>query len=242
MPRRYGQKPVTLLGLLFFASAATAGERCVNYVSGVHVYVPPFSEEKCKDDECVFASFNPRTRESVAVARIKSVPYGISWDKNFGVLTYGGTDGAYRLEWKSGAAPSRASGKDTGSFRPAGDPHQSVGRIWQANAQAPTPAFDAPAYRRIDVQQVELERDDHFAAPVIWKNTETGETKTLYEKDPLVYGNPGLLQISTADRFILIESESLGSGAVVADMNTGEVLLRAGGDSRSAGWGNCPAK
>jgi hypothetical protein len=63
---------------LLFATTATAGERCVNYVSGV----------QSLPREMSFVSFNPRTKVSVVVAKIGVIPDHVVWPINFGFVTY----------------------------------------------------------------------------------------------------------------------------------------------------------
>lgn len=209
-----------------FATTGTVGELCVNYVSRTTFglesgkFAPTFA----------LMSFNPRTRTSLVVAQIDDFPNG-AWERGFGALIYGAM---YWLEWKVGAVPALLPpqlGKDWNTL------------YWNDGADGVPPAtFDAPAHRKILADGGGNSFSDTFhgfATPVIWLNTETGERKTL--SDEPFPGTSPALQIATADNFILIAEES-GHHTVVADMNTGEVLLRAGAFSHSPRWGECPAK
>jgi hypothetical protein len=226
-------KLFALLGLLLFATTATAGELCVNYVSGVHLK-PRWG---CDGGKCAFMSFNPQSRANLVVATTDSVPAGVTWDKGVGSLTY---SRKHRLQWKIGAAPTTLPPKDRHGPLPSTLPSQTLGKIWVISS--PSPTFDTPANRKIDVGYTGGGCVEHnFSAPVTWTNTETGETKILYGRN-LSTGFSVVLQISTADDLILIAQMYSGADAIVADMGTGEVLLRAGDHSRAATWGKCPSK
>ncbi|HXC49732.1 MAG TPA: hypothetical protein VN634_02500 [Candidatus Limnocylindrales bacterium] len=231
-------KSAVLLGLLLFAHTATAGDLCVNYLSEVSFRPRQWS----------FTSFNPRTKESVVVASIDSPPYEVKWDKNFAALTYTAAGGTYRLNWKKAAAPTRISRKVQTLSVP--DKPPQLGKVWDADGpgssfDAPGSHFDAPAHRKIDVGFVEGCNYGHFGTPATWENTETGEKKVLYDEADGDYLNGTTqLQISTADSFILMSVEYVGNDAILADMNTGEIVLKAGTPehrSMAVGWGQCPS-
>jgi hypothetical protein len=88
----------------------------------------------------------------------------------------------------------------------------------------------------------------HFAAPLVWVNTQTGEKNVLYNAPPADSSRgPIDLLISTADNFILITALQVSDhieflGTIVADLNTGEIVLRTGAQSSAVGWAACPAK
>src|SRR5205085_4860553 len=91
-----------------------------------------------------------------------------------------------------------------------------------------------PANREIHVSEYSGCMVADFAAPVTWVNTQTGEKKVLY--DHPTSGPDDYLEISTTDNFLLIE----GWEPVVADLNTGEVVLRIGPRSTAIGGAACP--
>ena len=263
-------KYLPIAAVLLLATTATAGELCVNYVSGTHIEqlesAPYNWLHDCDGGKCAFTSFNPRTRTSLVVAKIEGIPDYIVWDKGFGVLTYKVPSGsykvpsrAYKLKWRLGAVPTLLPSKVrvVPPFpHPSPPQSQSLGKVWNSflwDAFAPKrnldskPAsltFDAPAHRKIEAGDASGDTYEAFGTPIIWSDTETGEKKVLTQK-PVPDGSNGTshpLAISTADNFILIAEKFSGADAIVADMNTGEVLLRAGDHSRSAGWGKCPSK
>src|SRR5206468_1992305 len=78
---------VLAAALLLFATTATASDRCMNYVSCVH-QAPSCGDGGCDDGKCAFTSFNARTRTSLVVATMKSVPYIVTWDKDFRAVMY----------------------------------------------------------------------------------------------------------------------------------------------------------
>jgi hypothetical protein len=233
-------RTLAVAAALLFATTATAGELCVNYVSGTHIQeLQSAPWWQCDNGECAFTSFNPRSRASVVVAKIASVPYEVTWDKDFGALSYTANGGTFRLKWKIGALPIKLSKKPHST--PSPHKPQQLGTIWAAGV--PDTLFDTPTHRKIDVGYVEGCNEEHFGTPVIWTNTETGETKPLYEEADGDYLNGTTqLQMSTADNFILISTEYDGTDSIVADLNTGEIVLRTGAHSSAAGWGKCPAK
>lgn len=231
---------------VIFTTSATASDLCVNYVSGVDIYQmesEPYDwVRKCDGGKCAFASFNPYTRTSLVVTQVDAVPYPVVWEKGFGAVMYGGIN---RLEWKLGAVPTLLPPKDRVGSLPNASRLQTLGKLWQANEwNAPAPAFDAPANRRISAGDDSGDTYLAFGTPITWTNTETGEEKvlTIRPVPDSTGGTSHPLQISTADNFILIADKFDGGNAIVADMNTGEVLLRAGDHSRAAGWGKCPSK
>lgn len=216
--------------LLLFATTATAGELCVNYVSN-------------DGGKGAFTSFNPRSRENVVVAKMEFIPNYIVWKEDFGAVFY---SGRYELEWKIGAVPNVLPRESTPGPPPLTSPTQQMGKLWTPNrwnADAPNPTFDAPANRMIDVGYGSCDTYEAYGAPVTWTDTKTGEKRTLTLRPPDTYNECSHpLQISTADNFILIAAKLSGTDAIVADMNTGEVLLRAGDQSEFAAWGKCPSK
>jgi hypothetical protein len=230
-PRKDFLSLPALLGLLLLATTATAGELCVNYIS---------------DDasRSALTSFDPRSRESIVVAMIDFVPNFIVWEKDFGAVVYGSR---HRLEWKSGAVPTLLPRESWVGPWPRILPPQQLGKLWTPDAaayDAELLTFDAPAHRKITVVVSACDFHAGFGTPITWSNTETGESKTLLQRLLLDVHSPCThpLQISTADNFILIAEKFSGADAIVADMNTGEVLLRAGDHSRATGWGKCPEK
>jgi len=225
------------MALLLIASTATAGELCVNYVSEVHDWRPI---------EMAFVSFNPRSRESLTIAKINFLPAVVAWHTQFGAVTYKDPayNTAFKLEWKSGAVPTLLSRTSRWVPSPA-KPEQEV-ENWDYDSPKAVcngkNGADPPCLTAPDVpNHVEIHFGEaggcleplSFSGPVTWMNTQTGEKKNLY---PDVVG-----QISTADNFMLIA----GTEPVVADLNTGEIVLKAGTpEHRSlwAAWGSCPTK
>lgn len=254
------------LAAMFFATTASAADRCVNYVACQHME-PSTWGQQCSNS--ALTSFNPRTRTSLVVANIGAMPdpdYFL-WSGDFSVLTYKVTSAykvpskVYKLEWKVGAVPTMLPPKERvspPSPHPSPPQSQSLGKVWNSflfdafapnripepNAGFPSFTFDAPANRKIEAGGTSGDTYIAFGNPITWTNTETGEKKVLTLK-PVDDGSNGRshpLAISTADNFILIAEKFSGADAIVADMNTGEVLLRAGDDSGFAGWGKCPSK
>jgi hypothetical protein len=187
------------------------------------------------------------------VAQLDGIPYPVVWEKGFGAVMYGGI---YRLEWKVGAVPTTLPPDKRVGPLPNASRSQSLGKVWNSylwdfkanrnsDAKIADLTFDAPANRKIEAGNDGGDTYDAFGTPITWVNTETGEKKVLTTR-PVPDGTGGTshpLQISTADNFILIADRFNGGGnAIVADMKTGEVLLRAGDHSREAIWGNCPSK
>ncbi|MCA1807209.1 MAG: hypothetical protein LC687_05085 [Actinobacteria bacterium] len=263
-------RSLAVAAVLLSATTASAGDLCVNYVACQHMEASEWGQQCSKS---TFISFNPRTRTSVVVANIDSIPdwYDFLWDRDFSVLSYTVSSGSYkvpnntyRLEWKVGAVPTMLPPKDLPPKDRVGDPFphpspaqsQSLGKVWNSflwDAYAPTPnvesnrqslTFDAPDHRKIEAGDDSGDTYEAFGTPVSWTNTATGEKKVLTLK-PVpdeTGGGSHPLAISTADNFILIAEKFSGADAIVADMNSGEVLLRAGDQSGFAGWGKCPAK
>lgn len=258
-------KLFALVGPLLFATTASAADRCVNYVSCLHTEPSEWGQHCSKS---AFMSFDPRTRTSVVVASSGAMPdpdYFL-WDRDFSVLTYNVPSGSYKvasrtykLEWKVGAVPTMLPSKERmspPSPHPSPPQSQSLGRVWNSflwDAYSPernleskptSLTFDAPAHRKIEAGDASGDTYEAFGNPIAWTNTETGEKKvlTLRPVNDASNGTSHPLAISTADSFILIAEKFSGADAIVADMNTGEVLLRAGDQSGFAGWGKCPAK
>ena len=236
-------KSFALAALLFLATAATASDRCINYVA----------EVPSRPGEWAFTSFNPRTKESVAVAKIGFIPDSVVWPINFGFVTYReqASDEWFKLEWKAGAAPVPISTKYSSSSPKL----QQAVKFWDAdspelvsNRVAPyyyTVTANVPANREIHVGAFAGCNWNHFAAPLAWVNTQTGEKKVLYDAPQA--DSTVELEISTADNFILIYGFYVSEGydvldAIVADLNTGEVLLRIGPRSRAIRWAACPSR
>jgi hypothetical protein len=234
---------ITAFALLVLPTTTPAGDRCVNYISGVPVdrtELAAWPEIECGEGGCAVMSFNPRTRASIIVASIDAMPTSVLWETDFGAVILGNQ----RLEWRLGAVPTRIprESRSRGTSNEAST--RQLGRTWKAVQGEPPPTFDAPADRKIDVGYDGGETYDAFGTPVTWTNTETGEKKALTER-PVPDDTGGTshpLEIATADHFILIEEMFGGANAIVADMNTGEVLLRAGDHSKFARWGKCPAQ
>lgn len=236
--------PLAVFALLLLATPATASDRCVNYVS----------EVQSQPGEIAFTSFNPRTKESIVVAKkIGFTPDSVVWPINFGFVTYRdqATGQWFKLEWKSGAVPIPISTKHS-SLSPK--PQNAVKR-WYADSpevvcskEAPyycTITANVPADREVHVGAFDGCNWSHFAAPLAWVNTQTGEKKVLFDAPQA--DSTVELQISTADNFILLYGFYVSEGsddldAIVADLNTGEVLLRIGPRSGAIGWAACPAK
>lgn len=256
---------LAVAAVLLLATTAKAGELCVNYVVCQQMEPSEWGQQCSKS---AFMSFNPRTRTSVVVANSGVMPESFSflWDREFSVLTYEVSSGnykvpskTYKLEWKVGAVPTLLADKDRVSRpfpHPSPPQSQSLGKVWNAflwDAYAPEPnveskpkslTFDAPAHRKIEAGDASGDTYEAFGTPITWQNTETGEKKVLTLKpvDDSTGGTSHPLAISTAENFILIAEKFSGADAIVADMNTGEVLLRDGDHSRFAGWGKCPSQ
>ncbi len=219
--------------LLLFAGTATAEELCVNYVS----------ETPSEPKEWAFTSFNPRTKESVVVARLASHPDNVKWQKDFKALSYEADGKVFQLEWKVGAAPMQVSKKPSPSPVKPQSPVKdwdvgSPGVVCDGPGKSKLDTFctitvNIPANREIHTNEYEGCESIYFTAPVTWMDTQAGEEKLLYDTH-----DPNRLQVSTADNFVLVGCLN----QVVADLSTGEVLLRAGDYSLDATWGNCPAK
>lgn len=245
-------KSFVLAALLLFATTATAGDLCVNYVAGVdnHRTDSELSGRvhQCEGGKCAFTSFNPRTKESVVVATIDTLPDFAIWEKGFGALMYTlDYKEKYRLEWKVGASPTLLPHDSRIEHYPNKSPSQTLGKQWKApweHLNEPSPDFDAPAHRKIEAGNGSGETYPAFATPITWQNLETGEMKLLTWRPipDLRNGTSHPLEISTADNFILIAEMFGGGDAFLADMKTGEMLMRAGDHSRDAAWGKCPAK
>ena len=240
-------------GLLLFATTAAASEKCVNYVSGVVYISPSLQGDSCESGGCLFRSFNPRSRENVVVAKVDSYPYyPTRWDKDFRAVTYDVTGGTFKLDWTVGAVPTPISPKSLSDQ--SADSWPGLGK--ELHPETPPQGCDdsampfcrytadLPANREIQARSATSCDDSFFVAPVRWLNSETGETKILGEgkgaaAEATADGWPTL--ISTTDNFILVSISSSFKVAetVVADLNTGETVLR---DTRSrhAVWGNCP--
>lgn len=237
---------------LLFATTASAEELCVNYVGGlvIHSMDSELSgrAQQCEGGKCAFTSFNPRTKESVVVATIAAPPQYVTWEKGFGALMYTlDYKEKYRLEWKVGASPTLLPHDSRIDVYPNKSSSQTLGKQWKStwsHTNALSPSFDAPAHRKIEAWDASGDTYSAFGTPVTWTNTETGEMKFLTWRPipDLRNGTSHPLEISTADNFILIAEMFGGSDAFLADMNTGEMLLRAGDHSEAAAWGKCPAK
>jgi hypothetical protein len=233
-------RSLSFAALLLVSTTAAASDLCVNYVS----------EVQSRPKEWAFTSFNPRTKQSAVVAQIRDVPYYVTWQKDFKALTYE-TSKVFKLEWKVGALPTKLRQKahtslylpksvQLGKVWDAGSPDLKCDTLGKNDVYFCSITADVPAHREIHPGSVEGD-SLHFVAPVTWVNTENGETKSLYE-DPAPSGCCAQVQISTADNFILVGTEYEGGDAIVADMGTGEMLLRTGEHSTAAGWGKCPSK
>lgn len=251
-------KLFALAALLVFATTATASDRCVFYISGVKIQPMESATEvdRCESGGCTFTSFNPRTHESVSVAKIEFVPHQIIWQKDFGALTYLAKGKAYRLNWKLGAVPipisaskkphppvTRIDSRQTGKVWNPDSPDMKCDspRTDDADVQCKV-AVDVPPHREIDVGVGEGD-SAHFLAPVTWVNHETGKTRVLHTKEDAEYlSGFDQVDISTADTFILIGTEYDGMSSVVADLNTGETVMKAGNNSMLAKWTTCPSK
>ncbi|MCA1807208.1 MAG: hypothetical protein LC687_05080 [Actinobacteria bacterium] len=215
------------------------------------------SEFQSRPGEVAFTSFNPQTKESVVVAKIKAIPDNVVWPINFGFVTYRDQASGewFKLEWKAGAVPVPISKKHSSS---SPKPQQSV-KVWDIDAPEVicnkegdficTVTANVPTDREIQVSQYSGCMYAHFAAPLTWVNTENGEKKVIYNSTRADSAEGVIdLQILTVGNYILIHGSDVSYNfgerldSIVADLHTGEVLLRTGPRSWAVGWAACPAK
>lgn len=255
-------KSFALAALLLFATTATAAENCLFYVSGVKVQsgvlMNADNVAECADDGCGFTSFNPKTKERVVVAKLSSVPHHLVWNNAFEGLTYDLDGRSYHLDWKLGAAPIQLPHHDVPKRHD--DPHQRPnrqrgGKIWdpesaEINCHAPgadggMDLCEVPVgplgHREVNFKSAAGCDFVHFFTPVHWIDPQTATKKLLYsEEDASFASGQGEVDLSTSGAFILIAAEWNGFNSIVADLDTGDIIMKAGTSTMLATWAACP--